>query len=501
MGQAQLNTSSEELKSYGYAADILPKTPEQRDWGTFHYIAVWMGAVHNLMSYMTVAGFFVLGLSVPQVLWAVMIAAMIVSGGYVLNGYAGAKYGIGYSMLLRSSFGVKGSVIPALCRGLIAGVVFFGTKTIIGAQSFNVIFTKIFPGYMDMVPGFEFLGLDFPTMLSYIILWVITVGLFLGGMKILSLFSKWSSPIIYIFIVGTAIWAIGVAGGFGPIFSYVPAKPMESPLVFIACVSALVSNWGGPIVNIADLTQRAKTAKAPMLGLPIGMIASYILFAITCVGLMVGTQVAFGLTDFNVIAAIDQMGNPIAVIILLLALNIGSTSYVVFGNLLPSGLQMTALLPKLFNVKTAAIVTAILGTVILPWKLVNGTSALYLFYSFIGSMYGPITGIMLVSFFVERKKKLDLSTIYVKPGDNGEYKSGYNLVACIVLIVSFLITLSGSFLPNVPVLAMISKSAFISGLVISGVFYALCYKWNKPSANNMNDSKAYQKNETTVKVS
>ncbi|MFP3392712.1 cytosine permease [Brevibacillus sp. SIMBA_040] len=493
MELSKLSISHEELKSYGYSEEVLPKTAETRDWGVYNYVTVWMGAVHNLMSYMTVAGFFVLGLSVPQVLWAVMTAAIIVSIGYVLNGYAGTKYGIGYSMLLRSSFGVKGSVIPAICRGLIAGVVFFGTKTIIGAQSFNVIFTKIFPGYMDLLPGFDFLGIDFPTLLSFVILWVITVGLFLGGMKILSLFSKWSSPIIYIFIVGAAIWAINVAGGFGPIFAYVPAKPIENWLVFIACVSALVSNWGGPIVNIADLTQRAKTSKAPLVGLPLGMIVSYILFAITSVGLLVGTQIAFGLTNFDIVAAIDQIGNPVAVIILLLALNIGSTSYVVFGNLLPSGLQMTALFPKVFSVKSAAIVTAILGTIILPWKLVNGTAALYMFYSFIGSMYGPITGIMLVSFFMERKRKLDLSAIYVKPGENGEYKNGFNMTACGVLIVSFIITLSGAFLPNVIVLATISKSAFISGLIISSILYALCYKLTKPSIN--------EKQETLAKVS
>ncbi|WP_018759343.1 cytosine permease [Paenibacillus terrigena] len=487
------NRSIEEFKSYGYAEDILPKSPEKRDWSTFNYITVWMGAVHNLMSYMTVAGFFVLGLSVPQVLWAVMTAAIIVSVGYVLNGYAGSKYGIGYSMLLRSSFGVKGSVIPALCRGLIAGVVFFGTKTIIGAQSFNVIFTKIFPGYMDMVPGFNFLGLDFPTMISYIILWVITVGLFLGGMKILSVFSKWSSPIIYIFIVGAAIWAISVAGGFGPIFDYTPANPTSSPLVFIACVSALVSNWGGPIVNISDLTQRAKTDKAPMIGLPLGMIASYILFGITCVALLVGTQIAFGIEGFNIVAAIDQIGNPFIVIVLLLTLNIASTSYVVFGNLLPSGLQMTALLPKVFNVKTAAILTAIIGTAILPWKLVNGTQALYLFYSFIGSMYGPITGIMLTSFFLERKRMLNLSAIYLKQGDNGEHKSGYNVIACTVFIISFLIVLSGAFFKDVAVLAAISKSAFLSGLIISGVLYGIFYRFNNHTT--------VQERETGVKAS
>ena len=33
------------------------KRSSGRDWGIFNYITVWMGAVHNIMSYMTVAGF------------------------------------------------------------------------------------------------------------------------------------------------------------------------------------------------------------------------------------------------------------------------------------------------------------------------------------------------------------------------------------------------------------------------------------------------------------
>ncbi|RNB80335.1 allantoin transporter [Brevibacillus nitrificans] len=484
MAQLDWQSSSEEAsreqwKSYGYSEDILPKSSAERDWGIFSYITVWMGAVHNIMSYMTVAGFFALGLSVPQVFWAVMLSAVIVSAGYVLNGYSAAKYGIPFAMLLRDSFGVKGSVIPALCRGLIAGVVFFGATTVVGAQSLNVIFAKVFPGYMSWGAGFDLFGLDFPTMLSYMVLWVVTVLLFLGGMNILSVFSKYSSPVVYIFIIGAAIWAIWIAGGVGPIMDYVPAKPMENGLVFIACVSALVSNWAGPIVNISDLTQRAKTPRAAIFGLPFGMIVSYVLFAITCIGLIVGTEIAFGQPIFNIVDAIGKIENPFSVIVLILALNVGATGFVVFGNLLPAGLQMTALMPKWFTVKSAGIWTAVLGTLILPWKLVSSTTTLYLFYSFIGSMYGPIAGIMLSSYYMERKRKLDLSTIYVKPGDNGRYANGYNLVACVVMVISFILPMSGAFFTNVPLLATLNQFAFFSGLILSFVLYTLCYRLNK----------------------
>ncbi|MGY3703266.1 hypothetical protein BW731_02860 [Vagococcus martis] len=109
--------------------ELLPRTEEEKDWGIGKFATLWMGSVHNILSYMTVAGFFVLGLSSKQVFAAVMTSALIVSTLYVINGVASAKYGIPFTMVLRSVFGKKGSIIPALARGLIAGVVFFGTQS------------------------------------------------------------------------------------------------------------------------------------------------------------------------------------------------------------------------------------------------------------------------------------------------------------------------------------------------------------------------------------
>lgn len=466
----------DKYKEYGYSEDVLPKRPIDRDWGIMNFVTVWMGAVHNIMSYMTVAGFFALGLNVPQVLSAVMISAIIVSSLYVLNGYASTKYGLPFSMLLRDAFGVKGAIIPTLARGLIAGLVFFGTTTVVGAEALNIIFTRLYPNYMSLGGSFNFFGLDLPTMISYIILWIVTVGLFMGGRGVLDRFGSLSSPVVYLFIIGAAVWAINMAGGFGPVMEYTPPTTMENPIVFVAAVSALVSNWAGPIVNIGDFTQQAKRPKDAAIGLPVGMIVSYILFAITTVALIAGTEIAFGEPIFNIAFAIDKMDSTLAVVILILALNVGATAFVVFANLLPAGLQLTALFPKIFTVKTGGIFTAIVGTLILPWKLVADSSTLFLFYGFIGSLFGPILGIMLSSFYIARKKKINLDNIYVKPGENGEYANGYNMLAVGVLIISFALPMSGAFFQNIPLLANLNDFAFFSGLIISFVLYTILHR-------------------------
>ena len=476
MKNNNIEQAYDKYKSYGYSEDLLPKKPSQRDWGLANYATLWMGAVHNIMSYMTVAGFFILGLNTKQVLLAVMLSAVIISTFYVLNGYSASKYGLPFTMLLRETFGVKGAIIPALCRGLIAGLVFFGTTTVVGAESLNVIFARFFPNYMSLGGDFNILGLTVPTMISYAILWTVTVLLFLGGMNVLGKFGNWSSPVVYIFIIGAAVWAINMAGGFGPIMAYVPAEPNSSPLVFIACVSALVSNWAGPVVNMADFTHRAKSPKAMIIGLPLGFIGSYVLFAITCVALIAGTEIAFGEPIFNIVHAIDKMESTFAVVVLILALNVGAIAFVVFANLLPSGLQMTSLFPKVFTVKSAGILTAIVGTLILPWKLVSSATTLFYFYSFIGSIFGPIAGIMLSSFYIHRKRTLNLDNIYVPKGSKGEYKNGYNPVAMAVLGISFIFPMSGAFLKSVPFLVKMNEFAFFSGLIVSFILYTILSK-------------------------
>jgi cytosine/uracil/thiamine/allantoin permease len=146
-----------------------------------------MGPIHNILSSFTVVGFFALGLSAKQVVAAILLSAVIVSAGYVLNGQASARYGVPFAMLLRDSFGSKGALIPAAIRGTVAGIVFFGPSTVSSAQALDVVMDKIFPGYADL--DGSILGLAVPTAISYLVMWAITVALFLAGQRFLGRFS------------------------------------------------------------------------------------------------------------------------------------------------------------------------------------------------------------------------------------------------------------------------------------------------------------------------
>ena len=459
----------------GYSPEVLPQRPAERTWGVQNYITLWMGPIHNILSYFTVVGFFALGLSATQVIAAIMTAAVVVSLGYVLNGWAAARYGVTFAMQLRDTFGVRGAVFPAIIRGLIAGLVFFGVGTIASAKALDIVLLQIFPGYLEIGGDTTILGLAIPTAISYVIMFVITVGLYLGGRAFLDKFAKWSAPAVYVLICIAVVLAVGKAGGVGEVLAFHPVSTAVTPLAFITCVSMLVSNWAGPIVNIGDFTRNAKSLKAPAIGFPVGMLVSYVLFAIVTVALMASLAAVTGGVDPTkptiFVDAINSINSPVVVVLLIVAMNVGAVAFAVFGNMLPSGLQMTAQFPKLFSVKTGGLLAAAVGTAILPWKFVENTTMLFFFYSFIGSMFGPIAGIMLASYYFERRRRLDLDDIYVAPGAAGRYPGGTNNRAVAVLVVSFVITMSGKFLTGVPLLVTINNLAFFSGLVIGFVGY------------------------------
>ena len=69
-----------------------------------------------------------------QAVLTIFIGNAIVLIPMLLNGHAGAKYGIPFPVFARASFGTKGANIPAMLRAIVA-CGWFGIQTWIGGES------------------------------------------------------------------------------------------------------------------------------------------------------------------------------------------------------------------------------------------------------------------------------------------------------------------------------------------------------------------------------
>ena len=117
-----------------YNDDLAPTGVAQRTWKWYHFAALWVGMVMNIASYMLAAGLTEQGMSPWQAVVTVLLGNLIVLVPMLLIGHAGAKHGIPYAVLVRSSFGTQGAKLPAMLRAIVA-CGWYGIQTWLGGSA------------------------------------------------------------------------------------------------------------------------------------------------------------------------------------------------------------------------------------------------------------------------------------------------------------------------------------------------------------------------------
>lgn len=204
----------------GYSESIA-ENAKPADWKTFNYFTLWMGSVHNVPNYVMVGGFFILGLSTFSIMLAIILSAFFIAAVMVLNGAAGSKYGVPFAMILRASYGVRGALFRIIkgrnCRHHVVWFAMLrGVTGLLDSDWQNLA------GFLTLGGDFTLLGLSLPGLITFLIFWLVNVGIGFGGGKVLNKFTAILNPCIYIVFGGMAIWAISLVG-IGPIFDYIPS--------------------------------------------------------------------------------------------------------------------------------------------------------------------------------------------------------------------------------------------------------------------------------------
>ena len=132
----------------GVDESLKPKTEAERTVGAIPYLFMWIGDGVNLGNMTLGASLVVAGvatLNIFQTFAAAILAIGIISTFFALNDRLGYRTGIPYVVQLRMSFGVKGSIISSLLRGVPA-IVWYGFQSWIGGTALNEI-VKIVYGW------------------------------------------------------------------------------------------------------------------------------------------------------------------------------------------------------------------------------------------------------------------------------------------------------------------------------------------------------------------
>lgn len=151
------------------------------------------------------------------------------------------------------------------------------------------------------------------------------------------------------------------------------------------------------------------------------------------------------------------------------------------ANVVAPANALVNLSPSIFTFRRGALLTALLGILFQPWRLLNSSeSFVYTWLVGYSALLGPIGGIILADYYVLKGTKLSIKDMYTM-NTQGEYyySGGYNISALTALIIGILPVIPG-FLEKLGVLAavpgplmVIYNNAWFFGFFLAGVVHCI----------------------------
>ena len=427
-----------------YSADLAPVPPEKRTWNTWNYTALWISMSLCIPTYMLASSLIDGGMNWWQAILTIFLGNSIVLIPMILNGHAGAKYGIPFPVFARASFGTKGANIPAMLRAIVA-CGWFGIQTWIGGFAVYLMAAAWIPS-LENLPGIfpESFGLKTGPAISFFLFWLFNMYIvYLGvdSIKKLLVFKAYFLPLSALALL---YWAVSTSNGFGPILSQPDKFNSSSEFwnYFFPALTGMVGFWATLSLNIPDFTRYAKSQKAQVIGQIIGLPPSMTLFSFIGVVVTSATVIIYGNTIWDPVILAGKFENKILVSIAMICIAISTLATNIAANIVSPANDFAHLSPSKIDFKKGGYITGVIGILIFPWKLIEDPNG-YIFKWLIAysSLLGPVGGIMIADYYFLRKKILNVNELY---SVNGMYsfQNGYNKFALIALILGIL--------PNVP---------------------------------------------------
>jgi NCS1 family nucleobase:cation symporter-1 len=416
--------------------DLAPTPLARRTWSTYHIAALWIGMSVVITTYTLASGLMQQGMSWWQAMSTILLGNALVLVPMILNAHAGTKYGISFPVLCRASFGVRGANVPAILRALVA-CGWFGIQTWIGGLALSTLIAAAWPPWTGLAAG---------NAIGFLIFWAIQVWLIVHGLDGIKRLEAWSAPLL---LGGGALllgWAIHRGGGLGFILGEsVKLQSTHVPFwqIFPAALTANVGYWATLSLNIPDFTRYARSQRSQALGQALGLPATMTAFAFIGVAVTSATIVIFGEAIWDPVVLIARIGSaPIIIVGALIVLLAQLTTNMAANVVSPSN-DFSSLAPRHISYVTGGLITAVIGIVMMPWKLYADAAA-YIFTWLIGysSLMGAIGGILIADYWILRNKELSLEDLF-KVNGQYSYSGGVNMRAIVVLVVAILPVVPG----------------------------------------------------------
>lgn len=397
---------------------ILPTRAGQRPIGLLGYAWIWVGIAVIIATYSLGAT----GISGGFPLWMVILtifAANLAIGAFmILTADIGTEHGLSFAVYLRAPFGIHGTHLPAVSRGLVAAM-WFGIQTYLGALALNGI-------------GEYFLGFS-NWFVWYLAFGLVQVANTMLGIRSVERLASLAAPAIIAISVWMYFSLEGLAQTKGlNIWTFRAEGQMSLLVLFIANMGF----WSTMAIDIPNLTRFVKTETrqrgffarnrsifvAQLIALP----ATQAMIA----GIGAVSFIATG--NWNPVEVIQGDAQGLVLVVLLALVVLAQWSTNNSANLIPAALTFINLAPRSINYKTGVALAGILGTLCFPWELLDN---LFVFLGYYGAFLSAIGGIMVADYYVIRRRRVNVPELF-NPQGQYRYSGGFNLAGLLAWVIA-----------------------------------------------------------------
>jgi NCS1 family nucleobase:cation symporter-1 len=422
---------------------IEPTPKEERNLGGWDFFLLWAGAAISLAEIW--AGSLVVPLGLGLGLWAILLGHLIGNTPFALGGLMGSRWGIPTMVSVRPSFGIRGSYFAAALN-VIQLIGWTAVMLIVCGQAADAI-SKFY--------GFSNLSL-----------WIILAGVITTLWAVVGhRFWKWLQRIsVFVLLILCMVMTYIVFQEYGwGLLSQLPRKGDFPFMVGMDLVIAMPISW---LPLVSDYSRFATDAKRSFWGAWIGyfIISSWMYL----IGLMATLATQSSDPSGVVMNLMLKFGWAIPALIIVLF----STFTTTFLDIYSTAISGLNIFPKLGE-RAGIWIGGILGiivAIIFPALLDYEH-----FLLFIGAMFCPLFGIVLVDYFFIKRGVFDLEDLYKREGRYWFWK-GINPHAVIAWVIGFGIYLG--FSPMLMEKVLQIKTAFpwpigssLPSMILAGLIY------------------------------
>src|SRR5712672_1268955 len=431
---------------------------------------------HCIPTYMLSSGLISAGMNWWQALITILLGNTIVLIPILLNSHPGTKYGIPFPVFARAAYGTIGSNLPALMRAIVA-CGWFGIQAWIGGEALHTFFTSIFHGWPALFGTFA--GHATTEWISFLLFWALNILIIYRGMDLLRRFENWAAPFVLVMTALLLGWAVWRAHGLGYLLhekgkfeTWAQFRP-----IFIPSLTAMIGFWATLSLNMPDFTRFGRSQREQAIGQTVALPTTMTVFAAMGVIITSAAVVIYPNMKMDELwdpmKLVGQFHQVVVIAISMFTVVVATLAVNIAANVVSPANDFANAFPKWISFRTGGLITGIIGILMRPWRLLADPSG-YIFSWLLGYSggLGSIAGVLIVDYWLVRKKRLELGDLYRKQGVY-TYSGGWNWRAVVATLVGCTLAWIGLVIPT---LRTLYDYAWFVGFGVAGLTHLLLTK-------------------------